>query len=102
MRQVTCRRRLDIGASLKRGSFATAEPTRVVQTRGGRQSELARRVAAVVEARVLRRVRHAPHTESVQCMEGGMNELCLRACEHGATENAGAETSTEPISSVAR
>ena len=66
MRQVTCRRRLDIGASLKRGSFATAEPTRVVPTRGGRQSELARRVAAVVEARVLRRVQHAPHTESVR------------------------------------
>ena len=59
-------------------------------------------MVAVVEARVLRRVRHAPHTESVQGREGGMNELCLRACEHGATENAGAETSTEPIRSVAR
>ena len=35
----------------------------------GGQSELARRVVAVVEARVLRRVRHAPHTESVHQRE---------------------------------
>ena len=41
-------------------------------------------MVAVVEARVLRRVRHAPHTESVQGREGGMNELCLRmrACSN--------------------